>query len=104
MLGIPIRAPALNIQLSLLSHNSIASLCLTFRYGRSDQTAVLLVDEVSLVTSILLSMMNKQLEEMFDCSELFGGLSVILLGNFQQMNPVTRSTLPASVVEQQVYD
>ena len=87
--GVPMTAPAVIFSLSNLSHNSIASLRLSFRYGRSDQNSVLFIDEVSMVTSILLSMINKRLQEMLNCNDIFGGIVVILLGDFQQMDPIT---------------
>ena len=91
-------APAVNFSLTHLSHNSISSLCLTFRYGRSDQTSVLFIDEVSMVTSILLSMINKRLQEILNCNDIFGGISVILLGDFQQMDPITGYAMHTSCV------
>jgi hypothetical protein len=98
LFGVPMTAPAVNFSLTHLSHNSISSLCLTFRYGRSDQTSVLFIDEVSMVTSILLSMINKRLQEMLNCNDIFGGIVVILLGDFQQMDPITGYAMHTSCV------
>ncbi len=104
LFSIGMTAHSRNVALSHLLHNSIAKLRITFRFGRSDQTTLLFVDEVSLVTSILLSMIEKRLKEIFDCSELFGGISVILLGDFQQLPPTAGQSLHASTVDHLVYD
>jgi hypothetical protein len=99
LLGIPMTAPASNISLSHLSQNSITSLWVAFRYGRPDLSAMLFIDEVSLLTSIMISMIDKRLKEIFDSSEIFGGIAVILLGDFQQLDPVKGKSLPSSIVE-----
>ena len=57
-----------------------------------------------MVTSILFSMIDKRLKEIFNCSDLFGGIAVILLGDFQQMDPVTGISLPTSIVDHLVYE
>jgi hypothetical protein len=40
-----------------------------FRYNQTNQVAVIFIDEVSLVTSILLSMIDKHLRKILDSSE-----------------------------------
>ena len=96
-------APATNISLTNLSRNSITKLQVAFRYGRPDQSAMIVIDEVSLLTSIMISMIDKRLKEIFDSSELFGGIAVILLGDFQQLDPVKGKSLPSSIVEYLVH-
>jgi hypothetical protein len=99
LLGIPMTAPSSNISLSNLSQNSITSLRVAFRYGRTDQSAILFIYEVSLLTSIMISMIDKSLKEIFDSLEIFGGIAVIMLGDFQQLDPVKGKSLPSSIVE-----
>ena len=49
-------------------------------------------------------MINKRLQENFNCSDLFGGITVILLGDCQQVDPVTGTALHTSAVDQLIYD
>jgi hypothetical protein len=65
---------------------------------------VLFIDEVSMVTSILFSMINKRLQENFNCNDLVGGIAVILLGDFQQLDPITGHAMHSSCVTHLVLD
>ena len=49
---------------------------------------VLLIDEVSMLTTTLLSQSNDRLKQVSHCETAFGGFSVILLGDFFQLEPI----------------
>jgi hypothetical protein len=104
MLGIDMTRPGINEHLPRLSPNALARLRVAFRYDRPDQVAVIFLDEVSLVTPILLSMIDKRLKEILDSSATWGGVSMIFLGDFQQLNPVSGVALTKAVVDHLVYD
>ncbi len=104
MLGIDMTRPGINEHLPRLSPNALARLCVAFRYDRPDQVAVIFLDEVSLVTPILLSMIYKRLKEILDSSATWGGVSMIFLGDFQQLNPVSGVASTKAVVDHLVYN
>jgi len=58
---------------------------------------MLFIDEISLVNPILLSMIDKRLKEIFNNNIVFGGMAMILLGDFQQLDPVAGKSLSDSV-------
>ncbi len=65
---------------------------------------MLFIGEVSLLTSIFISMIDKRLKEIFDSREMFGGIAIILLlGEFQQLDRVKGKSLPSSIVEHLVH-
>jgi hypothetical protein len=104
MLGIEMTRPGINEHLSCLSAVAITRLRVAFQYNRPDQVAVIFIDEILLVTSILLSMIDKHLREILDSRAAYGGVSMILLGDFQQLDPVSGVPLTKSVVDHLVYN
>lgn len=52
---------------------------------------LVIIDEVSMIGCTLFSWVNFRLQQIFDSKELFGGISVILLGDFNQLKPVMDS-------------
>jgi hypothetical protein len=61
MLGIEMMRPGINEHLSCLSAVALTWLCIAFQYDHPNQVAVIFIDEVLLVTSILLSIIDKHL-------------------------------------------
>lgn len=57
---------------------------------RMKSTNVLVIDEISMLDGSALDMVDKILRNVFQKSEAFGGLQVILVGDFFQLPPVTR--------------
>ncbi len=104
MLGIDMTRPGINEHLPRLSPKALARLRVAFQYDRPDQVAVIFLDEVSLVTTILLCLIDKRLKEILDSSATWGGVSMIFLGDFQQLNPVSSVALTKAVVDHLVYD
>ncbi len=86
-----------NVALSPLPESKLASIRILFKFEQSDQIKMLFIDEISLVTPILLSMIDKRLKEIFNNNNVFGGISMILLGDFQQLDPVAGKSLSDSV-------
>ena len=57
---------------------------------RMKQANVLVIDEISMLDGRTLDMVDKILRNVFQKQEAFGGLQVILVGDFFQLPPVTR--------------
>lgn len=55
-------------------------------------TDVLVIDEVSMLSASLLDMLNKLLKAARESTQSFGGIQVVLVGDFFQLPPVTTDT------------
>ena len=97
MFGIQMSKPGTNVALSPLPESKLASIRILFKFEQSDQIKMLFIDEISLVNPILLSMIDKRLKEIFKNNIVFGGMAMILLGDFQQLDPVAGKSLSDSV-------
>ena len=64
-------------------------------YGRFQKTKVLIIDEISMLHSYRLSLVELVARIMKGTFEPFGGMQVILSGDFFQLPPVTRDMDPA---------
>ena len=49
---------------------------------------LLIIDEISMVGYKLFSMLNKRLQQIMDNKDIFGGVSIIVVGDFNQICPV----------------
>lgn len=49
---------------------------------------VLIIDEISMVGNKMFNLINRRLQEIFRTTEPFGGISVALFGDFNQLRPV----------------
>ena len=58
---------------------------------RINRTKILIIDEVSMLSPEMLSMVDAVCREIKQSEEAFGGLQVVLVGDFFQLPPVTRS-------------
>lgn len=63
---------------------------------RIGKTGVLIIDEVSMLSGETLAMVDRVLKEVRGHERAFGGLQVILVGDFFQLPPVSRPGDPAS--------
>jgi hypothetical protein len=104
MLGIEKMSPRINEHLSCLSAVALTELRVAFQYNRPNQVAVIFIDEILFVTSILLSVIDKHLKEILDSRATYGGVSMILLGDFQQLDPGSGVPLTKSVVDHLMYN
>jgi hypothetical protein len=57
---------------------------------RMQETFVLIIDEISMVSQQLLLMMDKILRAVRNCQEAFGGITLIVIGDTTQLGPVTQ--------------
>ena len=48
---------------------------------------ILICDEISFMTNDQLQNINKRLQEVFECTKPYGGLSIIFTGDFRQLHP-----------------
>ena len=48
---------------------------------------VLICDEISFMTNDQLQNINRRLQEVFECTKQYGGLSIIFTGDFRQLHP-----------------
>ncbi|KAF4138558.1 PIF1-like helicase [Phytophthora infestans] len=51
------------------------------------------IDEVSMVTTELFAQIDERLRELYDPSKIFGGMSILLVGDFLQLVPVKGTSL-----------
>lgn len=49
---------------------------------------LLIIDELSMVGSTMLTRVDTQLRQIMECANSFGGVSVIVVGNLYQLPPV----------------
>lgn len=61
--------------------------------------SLLIIDEISCITASFLGRIEKRLREIMGKDEPFGGLAVLLLGDFFQLPPVGGSSLYTSVID-----
>ncbi|OGC86193.1 hypothetical protein A3D70_00525 [Candidatus Adlerbacteria bacterium RIFCSPHIGHO2_02_FULL_54_18] len=62
---------------------------------RARNTSVLIIDEISMLDSNLLGMVDRALRTLRGSERPFGGLQVIFVGDFFQLPPVSRSGTPS---------
>ena len=61
---------------------------------RIQPAKVLIIDEISMLSAHTLDMVEAVLREVRQTPEAFGGLQIILVGDFFQLPPITRNNLP----------
>lgn len=52
---------------------------------------LIIIDEISMTSSLLLFQIHARLQQIFNSKELFGGISIIAVGDFWQLKPVCAS-------------
>ena len=70
--------------------NLSSDVCNTLRTNLTD-LKLIIIDEISMVGSRILSRVNNRLKQIFDTSNDFGGISIICVGDFHQLRPVKDS-------------
>ena len=65
--------------------------------NKLSEVGVVIIDEISMVSNLLLLYIHQRLTEVFGCSEdlPFAGISVIVFGDFYQLPPVQQRTIYA---------
>jgi hypothetical protein len=61
---------------------------------------LIIMDEVSMMDVIMLSHINQRLQEVLESSHLFGGLSILMCGDFQQLPPTSGCALFRAVLNE----
>ena len=69
--------------LNKLSEQTLKKMREEFKY-----TKVCIIDEVSMLSAKMLHYVDARLKQVFDSDEIFGGLSIILVGDFKQLPPI----------------
>src|SRR4051812_42900743 len=64
-----------------------------------ENCVLVLQDEVSMNTDAMIGWMSQRLKEITDCKLPFGGLSVILMGDFYQLPPIPPPVLPIKLTQ-----
>ena len=70
--------------------NLSSDVCNTLR-NKLSSLKVIIIDEISMVGSKILSQVNSRLKAIMDNSLDFGGVSIICVGDFHQLRPVKDS-------------
>ena len=70
------------------------------RVGKGDENTVILLDEISLVSPKMLAALNERLRKVYDSDKNFGGLHIIVLGDFYQLKVVSELPLYSGSVNQ----
>lgn len=74
-----------------LSKSEIAEIAGSSRVGkRLRQTRVLIIDEISMLSASTLDLVDRVCKKVRDNPQPFGGLQVVLVGDFFQLPPITR--------------
>eukprot|EP00957_Ditylum_brightwellii_P192657 14669579-Ditylum_brightwellii.AAC.1 len=55
---------------------------------KADELCLVVTDEVSTMTSLLVAYIHERLKQLMNCDEAFGRVTVILIGDFMQLPPV----------------
>jgi len=63
------------------------------------RTGCVIIDEISMVSTVMLAKISERLSQIKGNKEPFGGLDMILVGDFLQLRPVGGSPLDADVVD-----
>ena len=64
-----------------------------------EKISCIIVDEISTVKPYMLAYLNARLMDLYpDCSKIFGGRAVVLLGDFDQLPPVGGDSLAGAVL------
>ena len=67
-----------------------------------EKISCVIFDEISTVKPEVLGYLNHRLQEATQCDKPFGGLALIMLGDFDQMKPVGAScTIPATIMKRE---
>ena len=65
-----------------------------------EKITCIIVDEISTVKPYMLAYLNARLMDLYpDCSKIFGGRAVVLLGDFDQLPPVGGDSLAGAVMK-----
>ena len=75
---------------------------LGLRQDGSIKTCVLVIDEVSMMSTILLDYVDQRLQEVCRSSATFGGIAIVLMGDFYQLPPVGNQPLYAIAVKEEL--
>jgi len=80
-----------------LSDNDLKRLRSSRRLAsRAQKTSVLVIDEISMLDSTVLSCVDRALKALRESNEPFGGMQVVFVGDFFQLPPVVRYGEPAA--------
>jgi len=58
-------------------------------YAKLHKLKFILIDEISMLSNKLFSYIDERLRQLFNPSKMFGGISIIAFGDFNQLPPVT---------------
>ena len=77
-----------NAALKRLSSNVKNQLCSLYR-----DLKLLIIDEISMVSSKLFHHLDSRMKELFNENEPFGGISLLAFGDFNQLHPCTLGSI-----------
>ena len=79
----------------LIKGNTVHSACSLYKKIITEEereqfkhVRLLIVDEISMIDKIILKRLDRKLRDLCDISEFYGGLNIIFVGDFRQLDPI----------------
>ena len=94
-LGLPANIP-FNFKKTEIDHNKILKLRNLLQAKR---LCLFIVDEISTIDTPIVAMIDKRLQTICQNKLRFGGVAMLFVGDFNQLGPVKKTTIPTDMIE-----
>ena len=97
--GIPVGARDNNVENILLINDKLIELKRRLDINSNNKMLIAILDEISMVTSQLLSAIDSRLQQATNVQQIFGGIHVVMFGDFDQLPPVKGASITDVVIK-----
>ena len=97
--GIPVGARDNNGENILLSDDKLIELKRRLGINSNNKMLIVILDEISMVTPQLLSAIDSRLRQATNVQQIFGGIPVVMFGDFAQLPPVKGASITDVVIK-----